>query len=88
MSTTYEHIVAEQRHEQQHELNTARQHLALLALEGVANDGFPRVSQYTVADLIRGNLIERIPGDNLQRLRLTPQGQIMLRTNPTTEESA
>lgn len=79
---TYDEIAAEHEAERRRELAAARKRITLFALESVAGDGLPRVSPYTVDTLVREGLIERVPGDNLQRLRLTPEGRVTLQANP------
>ena len=85
MAKTYDEILAEQRAERERQLAADRKRITLFALESVAGDGLPRVSGYTVDTLVGQGLMERVPGDNLNRLRLTPEGRIMLSANPAEE---
>ncbi|MDZ7886576.1 MAG: hypothetical protein U5N53_28395 [Mycobacterium sp.] len=79
---TYESAVAELEAERERELVAARRRTVLFALEAVSGDGFPRVCAYTTAHLVDRGLIERVPGDNLARYQLSPEGRIMLHANP------
>ncbi|OBC14085.1 hypothetical protein A5784_30765 [Mycobacterium sp. 852013-50091_SCH5140682] len=88
MAATYDDLIDERRAAQQRELEASRKRLFLFALESVDTDGFPRVSGYTADTLASRGLIERIPGDNLSRFRLTPEGQIMLHANPAEQPAS
>ncbi|OHV03706.1 hypothetical protein [Mycobacterium talmoniae] len=86
--TAYDDFMAERAAQEQRELAAQRKRTILFALESVDTDGFPRVSGYTVDTLIAHGLIEDVPGDNLQRCRLTPEGRIMLHANPAAVDSS
>lgn len=84
----YDDFLAAQRAEREQKAAEDRKRIILFALESVAGDGLPRVSAYTVDTLIGQGLMERVPGDNLNLLRLTPEGRIMLAANPTEEPAS
>lgn len=88
MAATYDEFIAQQRAERERTLAADRKRCILFALESVAGDGFPRVSGYTCDHLVSRGPIEKIPGDNLGRYRLTTEGRITLQANPTEEPAS
>lgn len=65
-----------------------RKRFTLFALESIAGDGLPRVSWYAVEHLVSVGLIEKIPGDKLNRYQLTTEGRITLQANPAEEPAS
>lgn len=86
--STFEQVMADRLAAKARENEAARKRFILFALESVATDGFPRVSAYTVDDLVGRGLIERVQGDKTPRFRLTAEGRIMLQINPAEAEPA
>lgn len=86
--STFDDYLARQRADRERRVAEGRKRCTLFALESVAGDGLPRVSSYTVDTLVSQGLMEWIPGDNLNRLKLTPEGRIMLAANPTEEPAS
>lgn len=84
--SAYDEFLVAKRAEDERKAAEDRKRFILFALESVAVDGYPRVSAYSVDVLVGQGLIERIPGDKLNRLQLTAEGRIMLAANPSEVE--
>lgn len=86
--TAYDKFLAAQQAERERKLAEDRKRFTLFALESIAGDGLPRVSWYAVEHLVSAGLIEKVPGDKLNRYQLTTEGRITLQANPVEEPAS
>ena len=87
-TTEYDQFLAAQQAERDRKLAEDRKRFTLFALESIAGDGLPRVSWYACDHLVRQGLIEKVPGDKLNRYQLTAEGRITLQANPSEEPAS